>query len=86
MDNNEITMNVKQSDVMDSPNVICPECGCPLWEEAIVIKMVSGFMLGVSKPKVEFPIPVHVCRKCGCLAPKYLDDPNMKNLLTGKTE
>lgn len=83
MDNNKISISKK--DIIDCPNVVCPECGGKLFERAIVLKKVPGLLLGQASASAVVPVPVLVCRKCGALSPDIMDDPEFKNILDGNT-
>lgn len=47
----------------DAVDVECEECGCKVFEEAMIIKKISKILLGSDRDKIS-PIPVLVCAKC----------------------
>lgn len=73
---------VSRKDIIDSENVVC-SCGSKTFKEAIVLKRVSGIVLG---EKTVIPLNVIVCDKCGKLAPFIAEDPAMKNIFGKEPE
>lgn len=59
--------------INSAPYEVCPECGCNVFVEGVMLKRISGLILGSREDKV-IPLPVYVCKKCGQFAPMYLDD------------
>lgn len=59
---------------LDYQSIKC-ECGCELFEPAVVFKAIPGVLLGISDQKeVSMPIKVFKCSKCGKL---FKDDEKM---------
>lgn len=81
-----LRMQVNMNDVMSSENVVCLKCGCVIFREAVVLKKVSGILMGSADKQVIAPIPVMVCNQCGEIAPTILEDPKYSGLLDGKTK
>lgn len=59
MDNN---VNV---DISQTSPVLCEECGHPYFEQAVVLRKVSGLLTGQGAKPSYVPIPVFACKKCG---------------------
>lgn len=55
------------------PSAKCDNCGCELFEEKIIIKMIPGLVAGTGSEDYPYPMPVLVCSKCGTIEKYYRD-------------
>ena len=51
-------------DINQTTAVLCEECNGTYFEQALIIRKVSGLLTGQAKPGY-IPIPVFKCSKCG---------------------
>jgi len=52
-------------DLNQTTPVVCEECGHPYFDQAIVIRKVSGLLVGTGTKPSYVPIPVFACKSCG---------------------
>ena len=71
--------NFNPSFILDSPNVVCDECGSKLFKPAYVLKKVSSLVSPTGKQEIV-EIPLFVCAKCGRLPKEYSDNNNAKKI------
>ncbi|MCK9574535.1 MAG: hypothetical protein WC979_01375 [Candidatus Pacearchaeota archaeon] len=64
-------MQQPQIDLSQAIDIVCNECQNPFFNEVVMIKKVSKFMLGADKDQV-FPIPVLQCTKCGHVNEEFI--------------
>jgi len=58
-----------QLDPTEYPNSTC-ECGCIVWNQAVILKEVPGSLIGKAGETVSLPLTVFVCNKCGKIHPE----------------
>lgn len=58
-------------DISQTTPVLCEECSGTYFDQALVIRKVSGLLTGQSKPGFV-PIPVFKCCKCGHVNTEFL--------------
>lgn len=51
--------------------VECEECGGIVFQEGLMVRKVSGILVGTGKP-TYIPIPVFMCAKCGHVNLEFL--------------
>ena len=65
--------------ILDSPNIVCDECGSKLFKPAYVLKKVSGLVSPSGRQEI-MEIPLFVCAKCGKLPKEYAENANAKKI------
>lgn len=65
--------------ILDSPNIVCDECGSKLFKPAYVLKKVSSLVSASGRQEIV-EIPLYVCAKCGKLPKEYADNANAKKI------
>lgn len=68
--------------ILSQPNVKCPTCGDTLFESAVVLKKVSGLLVGTSGDQIV-PIQIFRCVACGSIPTDTLPAPEALDALLG---
>ena len=71
--------------LLDAPIEVCPKCGGIYFREVVVFKKISKLKVGAPED-IHYPLPIHICDKCGELAPPYREDKKFQELLGLKNE
>jgi len=58
-------------DISQTTPVLCEECNGTYFDQALVIRKVSGLLTGQSKPGYV-PIPIFKCSECGHVNTEFL--------------
>lgn len=66
--------------LLDAPIEVCPKCGSKFFREVVVFKKISKLKVGAPED-IHYPFPIHICDKCGEVAPPYKDDKNFREIL-----
>lgn len=77
--NNMIQPKLGAGDIASSPFETCPNCGCKVFREALVMKRISKLLTATPNDTL-YPIPVYVCDKCGDIAPSIKESEDFKRL------
>ena len=68
--------------ILAQPNVKCPTCGDTLFEPAVVLKKVSGLLVGAPADQIV-PIQIFRCVACGSIPTDTLPAPEALDALLG---
>ena len=71
--------------ILDSPNVVCDECGSKLFKPAYVLKKVSSLVSSSGRQEI-MEIPLFVCAKCGKLPKEYAENANAMKIFGEDTK
>lgn len=58
-------------DISQTTPVLCEECNGTYFEQALVIRKVSGLLTGQGKPGYV-PIPIFKCSECGHVNAEFI--------------
>ena len=70
-------MKLEAKHILNSPNVVCPKCGCQTFKEVFILKRVSAILSPTGKEEL-YPIPLFACSSCGEIPDEYKKKPNAK--------
>jgi len=68
--------------ILDQPNIACPECGDRVFEMVSVLKRINKVLIGAPHDQVV-PIQLFRCTSCGALNPDSLPDPSLLGKILG---
>ena len=71
--------------ILDQPNVKCPTCGDALFENVVVLKKISGLLVGTPGDQLV-PIPLYRCVSCGSIPTDTLPEPGALSKLLGEED
>jgi len=58
-------------DLSKCDSVVCTECGSGLFEDSVILKIISGIMSGTGNEEIA-PVPVFSCVACGAVPERFL--------------
>lgn len=67
------------ANILNSPNIVCQDCGGKVFQEGFALKKVSQFVSPTGK-EMLYPIPVYYCVKCGSVPKDMMEKPNAKKI------
>jgi hypothetical protein len=51
--------------VNDCTDIVCPECGCQYWTQAVMVKKLPSLLSPTGKEEI-IPMPIYLCQSCKC--------------------
>lgn len=69
-------------DMSQTEAVRCPECGCEVFEQGMLLRKVSPLLTGTGQPGLV-PVMAFHCVKCGTVLEEYLPE-ELKAIYRGK--
>ena len=55
---------------LEQPTIAC-KCGNIVWQQGLILKKVSGFLVGTGSDDQIIDLPVYYCAKCGEILEEY---------------
>lgn len=86
--NNTKSMPMPDIDITNTTGIKCPHCGCEVFDQGLLLRMVSSVLTGTGQPGLV-PITTFVCTNCHKPLLDFLPE-ELKSLYkekdSGKTE